>query len=98
DAATVGGEKAVDDVEQRGLAGAVRTDDAVDRSCLDLQAHAIDGFEAAERARNAVKLEEDVAASSRLNWARFRRRKRQSRDRSRSRLGQTRTGAAARYE
>ena len=38
DAAGIGAEKSVDDVEQRRLAGAVRPDDAVDRAFRDGEA------------------------------------------------------------
>ena len=55
--AAVGGQESVDDIEQRGLAGAVRTDDAVDRAFRHRQCDALDRLEAAERARHIVEFE-----------------------------------------
>ena len=53
DPAAVGGDEAADQVEQRGLAGAVRTDDADDLALGDGERHVVDGADAAERARQA---------------------------------------------
>jgi hypothetical protein len=43
-----------DDVEQRCLACAVRTDDRGDTACLDVDRHLIEGTETPERARDPV--------------------------------------------
>ena len=46
--------EAGDQVEQRGLAGAVRSDDREDLALLDRQAHIVDGMHAAERDRQVL--------------------------------------------
>ena len=47
--------EAVDDVEQSGLAGAVRADDAVDCPGADVDVDVVDRLEPAEGARYAVE-------------------------------------------
>jgi hypothetical protein len=42
------GDGAADQVEERGLAGAVRPDDGVDRAACELDADVVDGRQAAE--------------------------------------------------
>ena len=55
---SVGGQHAVQQVEQRGLAGAVRADDAQDFAGTDLEADAADRAQAAERPRQAFDLQQ----------------------------------------
>src|SRR6185295_15693553 len=88
DGTLVGGEKAVDDIEQRGLAGAVRPDDAVDHPLRNAQRHLVDRLEAAEGARHAVKLEDRWAGDgSRIGIA--------SATRDAGRFGQSGCGSRA---
>jgi hypothetical protein len=49
-----------DQVEQRGLAGAVGADDGVQRAPWDLQGHVLDGVDAAEGAVEALGPEDEV--------------------------------------
>ena len=49
--------EAADDVEGRGLAGAVRTDQAMDRARVDLEAEVLDGDDAAKDAAEITGLE-----------------------------------------
>src|SRR5436309_770053 len=56
--ATVGGQRAGDAVEQRGLARAVRSDEPDDLAGLDRDAHARERRHAAEALRHVVDLEE----------------------------------------
>ena len=44
-------EEAADQIEERGLAGAVRTDDGAQLALLDRHRHAVDGDQAAEMLR-----------------------------------------------
>src|SRR5262249_34553237 len=53
DAAGVGLEQAADDVEQRGLAGAVRADDRDDLALPDRDGHVLDRAHPAEALRHA---------------------------------------------
>ena len=57
DGAAVGREQAGDQIEQRGLAGAVRPDQGVDFAGADLQARIGHGANAAEGLRDAAHLE-----------------------------------------
>src|SRR3954463_11765839 len=59
------GERAGDEVEQRGLAGAVRADQAVDRAALDAQVHRIDRGQPAEAAAQARGFEKGLRHCSR---------------------------------
>ena len=47
-----------DAVEDRGLAGPIRTDDRVDRAFLDFEIELVDGNEAAEALRHLLRLEQ----------------------------------------
>ncbi len=49
---------AADQVEDRALAGAVRTDDGEDLALLDRERHAVDGLDAAEGDRKVLHVEE----------------------------------------
>ena len=49
--------EAGEQIEQRGLAGAVRADDGEDLGGLDLERYAVDGFDAAEFDREVVGVE-----------------------------------------
>ena len=49
-----------DDLQQRALAGPVRTDDGDDVAVVDPERHAVDGREAAEALRDRVDLEEQA--------------------------------------
>ena len=58
DAALVRRIDAVDDVEQRGLAGAVGPDDGEQLAAVDLEADAVDGHQAAEALGHVLEDEE----------------------------------------
>ena len=49
-----------DDLQQRALAGPVRTDDGDDVAVVDPERHAVDGRETAEPLRDPVDLEEQL--------------------------------------
>src|SRR5262249_42827389 len=53
--------EAVDDVEHRRLARAVRADDGADLALPDIQRHAAYGPDAAERQRHVVDRKQDIA-------------------------------------
>jgi hypothetical protein len=57
DAAARRRQLAADQIEERGLTGAVRADDGVTGPRRQRQAHLVDGLEAAEVTRDAVKLQ-----------------------------------------
>ena len=61
DAASIGGQETVDHVEERGLAGAVWPDDAVDCPLGHGQADPVDGLETAEGAHDAIELQQGFA-------------------------------------
>jgi hypothetical protein len=49
-----------DDLQQRALAGPVRTDDGDDVAVVDLERDAVDGREAAEALRDRINLQEQI--------------------------------------
>ena len=53
--------EAVDDVEHRGLAGAVRADDGADFAFADVEGDVADRFHAAERQRHVLDRQQHVA-------------------------------------
>ena len=53
--------EAVDDVEHRGLAGAVRADDGADLALADIERDVGDRLHAAERERDVLDREQHVA-------------------------------------
>ncbi len=63
DAALLRRVEAVDDVEHRSLAGAVRADDGADFAFADVERHVADGFDAAERQRHILDREQRLADS-----------------------------------
>ena len=59
-------EHRADQVEQRSLAGAVRSDQAADLACFDLEAHVLDRGQAAEPLGDADNVEQRAHDSHRL--------------------------------
>ena len=60
DFAAIGPQEAIQQIEQRGLAGAVRADDAEDLVSVELEADVLDGLQPAERRREIADLENDI--------------------------------------
>ena len=58
DAALLRRIEAVDDIEHRGLAGAVRSDDGADLALADIERHVADRADTAERERDALDREQ----------------------------------------
>src|SRR5216683_562833 len=87
DAAGVGGDEAGEQVEERGLAGAVGAEDAGDLAGLEREGDVLHGGEAAEALGEALDLEERAHATA--SSARFLRRP-ESRSRSQTQAGATR--------
>ena len=68
--------EAADDVEGRGLAGAVRPDQAMNRTRIDIEAEIVDGDDAAEGSRQIANLENRLRRLGLLATVRTSRRKR----------------------
>jgi hypothetical protein len=56
-------DEAADDVEQRGLAGAVGPDEAEHLAVADVERHGVEGLEAAERDADVAHTEQRLAAA-----------------------------------
>jgi hypothetical protein len=57
-----------DDLQERALAGPVRTDDGDDVAVVDPERHAVDGRETAEALRDRVDLEEQSSPPRLRRW------------------------------